>query len=396
MTSGASVGPSSVLNRLTHSGQSPEVLLLSMRRIARLVAYCIVYEFEDVISEVTAVDRVEADCMTRLERSRRAYKYLRLTMKSTALARTLAPAPSRVALDRDYELFFPVFNNAYELFSLATVPDWRRRSRLAACYIGEIISVEQLPDYLLEMLQQFDHIFVADNHAVAAVQRITGRPCTYLPLAADVVKFSPYPLRPERCIDVINIGRRSPDTHEALLAAARQRKFFYHYDTVEASGVDLKQRTFRVQNSTEHRFLLANLLKRSRYCFAYRGFVNDPEITAQREDMSARFYEGAAAGSVMLGQPANIPEFRDQFDWPDVIVDLPYGSREVMAVIDELDRDPERIARIRRANVSNAARRHDWLHRWFKVYETLQLQPTARMLERREYLERMAVEASQL
>ena len=28
-------------------------------------------------------------------------------------------------LDRDFELFFPVFSHTYELYSLATIPNWR-------------------------------------------------------------------------------------------------------------------------------------------------------------------------------------------------------------------------------------------------------------------------------
>lgn len=393
MSSSDNVLPCSEINRLARSSAGSDVLLLSMRRIAKLVAFCMVYEFEDVIADVTEVDRVDVDGLDRLERSRRVYKSLRLGTGSTRIARALAPPPSAVELQKNYDLFFPAFNNAYELYALSAVPDWRKRSRIAACYVSEIVDIKQVPKYLLELLRRFDHIFVADSHAVDGIRRISGRPCTYLPLAADVIKFAPYPHTPERSIDVCSVGRRSEATHQALLAGSAERGFFYHYDTVEASGINLKQRTFRVQDAREHRMLLASLLKRSRYCFAYRGLVNDPEVTNGREDMSARFYEASAAGAVMLGQPANIPEFWEQFDWPDVVIDLPYGSADVMKVIDQLDRDPARVARIRRANVSNAARRHDWLYRLWKVYETLGLQPTQRMLDRRNQLESIAAQA---
>jgi hypothetical protein len=57
-----------------------------------------------------------------------------------------------------------------------------------------------------------------------------------------------------------NIGRRSPVTHQALLDEADLQQSFYYYDTVAASGADLKHRTFRIDSPHEHRGMLATLL----------------------------------------------------------------------------------------------------------------------------------------
>src|SRR3989442_15984605 len=113
------------------------------------------------------------------------------------------------------------------------------------------------------MLAEFDQIFLGVQHPVGEVGRIVGWPCSYLPLAVDVLRFSPLPKPPPRAIDVCNIGRRSPVTHEALLRLARDGRIFYYYDTVAASGEGQKQRTFRVDDAGEHRLLLATLLQRS-------------------------------------------------------------------------------------------------------------------------------------
>src|SRR3984885_14808960 len=233
-----------------------EVLLLSMRRLADQVGYCMDYEFEDVICEATGADLVEADDLSSLALSRGAYKLTRFATGSRSLARAISPQPSIVPLERNYELFFPIFNHTHELYTLATIPNWRKRCRYAACFVSEVW-LHLLPRYLLEQLADFDHIFLGVHHCVEEVGRITGRPCTYLPLAVDVLRFSPVPQFPTRVIDVYNIGRRSPATHQALMQAAREREVFYSYDTVAASGVDQKQRTFRVQDAGEHRLLLA-------------------------------------------------------------------------------------------------------------------------------------------
>lgn len=375
--------------RLVHGN----VLLLSQRRISDLVAFCLAYEFEDTFQAVTGAERIDATDLPSIEFSRRAYKLARAATASSRAALRLAPSPrGKVALERDYELFFPVFSNAFELYSLATIPNWRQRCRKAACFITEVWT-DQLPEYLLELLSEFDHIFLGLRHCVDDVARITGRPCSYLPLATDVPRFAPAALDQPRPIDVCNIGRRSPVTHQALLADAERRQSFYYYDTVAASGSDLKQRTFRVDNPGEHRLMLATILKRSRYFIANRSHVNNPEFTAGRDEISARFYEGVAAGTAMIGEAPRTDEFQRQFDWPDAVIHLPFDSPDVADILADLNGTPARLQTVRARNVREAARRHDWLHRIRIVFDVLGLPPTDGMGARADRLDRIASQA---
>jgi len=374
-------------------GAGGEVLLLSMRRLHDLVAFCAAYEFEDVFAEVTGADRVEPLAEGPIESARRAYRAVRLLTRSPRLARTLAPGPPAVHLDRDYDLFFPIFSHAHELFALASVPDWRRRSRVAACFINELWA-SHLPEYLLELLAEFDHVFIGVHNAVPEVARIVGRPCTYLPLATDVLTFAPSFDAPARPFDVCYIGRRSPVTHQALYQLARARRIRYYFDTVAASGDDMKQRTFRVESASEHRFLLATLLQSSRYFVANPARVNEPSFVSGQEEISARYYEGAAAGTVMIGLPPRVEVFRRSFDWPDAVIEIPFDAPEIGRVLEQLDRDPERLQSIRVDGVRNSALRHDWLHRIETAFAELGLKPTEGMRQRARRLAGVASEAA--
>jgi hypothetical protein len=365
------------------------VLQLSMRRVHDLVAFCTAYELEDVVAEVTRAHRLELDDYAGLEFARRIYKVGRLVSGSRQLAKAFTPPVPSTRLNREYDLFFPTFNHAFELFALAAVPDWRARCRVAACFVNELWSHE-LPDYLLELLSDFDHVFIGVQNAVSDVTRIVGKPCTYLPLAVDVLRFAPYPSPPPRTIDVCNIGRRSPVTHAALTQLARDRRLFYYYDTVRASGQRGKQITFSVNNPAEHRLLLANLLQRSRYYVANRARVNEPENALGKEEISARFYEGAAAGAVLIGEPPRSEEFRRQFDWPDAVLHLPFDSPDVGDILARLDSDPARLGQIRSQNVHHAALRHDWVHRLGRVFAATGLAPTAAMSAREDRLKALA------
>jgi len=366
------------------------LLLLSQRRVADLAAYCLAYEFEDTFAVVTDAQRIDVTNLHALEFSRRTYKFVRLASGSPKLAALITPHPRiKVELKQDFELFFPIFNHSYELYSLTMIPNWRQRCHKAACFINEVWS-DSLPGYLLELLSSFDHVFIGFHHSVKEVARITGRPCTYLPLAADVLRFAPTSRYQPRPIEVCNIGRRSEVTHQALLDYAERQRSFYYYDTVVASGADLKHRTFRVDNPQEHRRMLATLLKHSCYFIANRSYVNKPEFTKGREEISARFYEGAAAGAVMIGEPPLTNEFKRQFDWPDAVINLPFDSPDVGRILADLNRDPGRLRAIRFNNLREAARRHDWLHRIQVIFDTLGLAHTDNMRVRAQCLDQIA------
>jgi hypothetical protein len=371
------------------AGKDGDVLLLSMRCIAKLAAFSLNYEFEDIVSAVTGADRVDVGDWDGLERCRRAYKLARLASASKSLAARIVPRPSSVELNRDYNLFFPMFNNAHELYALASVSNWRKRCRIAACYITEIWP-GSLPNYLLEQLNEFDHIFLGFNIDFEDMARITGKPCSYLPMAADVLRFAPQSVLQDRPIDVCYIGRRSQVTHTALMELAESRGLFYFYDTVATSGVGGKQRTFQVDDPAEHRFLLANILQRSKYFVANRARANEPEVTAGHEGISSRYYEGAAAGTIMIGSAPKTSDFEQQFTWPGAVVDMPFDAPDIGGLLEKLNSDPPLLQGIRKNNVRFAALKHDWLHRLCAVFDILRIPFTSAMLERRRLLDDLA------
>ncbi len=364
------------------------VLLLSLRNVEDVVAFCAQYEFEDVIASVTDADMAAPEGLEGVELSRRAYKLARYLTGSRRLADSIAPRLTARRLEKEYDLFLPVFSHPHQLFALSCIPDWRKRCRKAACFIAEAWD-HLLPGYLLELLSEFDHVFIAAQHVIGTVARMIGRPCSYMPHGVDALRFCPWPDPPARSIDVCSIGRRSPVTHEKLLEAAQQGRIFYYYDTIKPTA---KQVTFHVNSGPEHRFLLATLLKRSRYYIANRARANQPELTRGRDEIGGRFFEGAASGAIVIGDPPNIDEFRKRFDWPDAVIPMPFDAPDVAKRIEEIDADPARQTRIRRDNVSNALLRHDWVHRLRTMMDAVGVSPPERMLAREASLRSLADE----
>jgi hypothetical protein len=370
------------------------VLLLSLRRIERSVGYSLIYEFEDVVSEVAKAERIDTPDLAKLVFARRTYKAAYMLLRSEKLGQSLAWRPPQVRLERDYDLFLTVVNHPGDLFSLATLPNWRERSRKAVCFICEMVG-PSTPKHLLAMLKRFDRVYHADVNRVDELTQLTGRPCEYLPLAADVPLFAPDSLSEPRSIDVSNIGRRSPAVHKALIKAAEQRRIFYYYDTVAASGATKSERTFDVESVSDHRALYAGLLRRTRYFIANRARFNQPELMQGRHEIAGRFYEGIAGGAVLIGEPPATEEFKRQFGWPDAIVPMPAHIDDPMRIIEELDAQPQRVAEARRRNIRNAALRHDWVYRLAHMFDACGLPHTKGMIARSARLRALAEKLEQ-
>ena len=364
-----------------------------MRNLSALVGYCALYEFEDVVAGLTRASIVSPGDGDRLELWRRAFRATRVATGSRSLAALVAALGSR-QVSGIFDVFLACFNHPYELFALSALRGWRERCGLGVCYLAEAWP-HRLPEYLIELLAPFDHVFVGVRGATEQISRITGKPCSYVPFGVDVTEFSPHPAHPIRSIDVCAIGRRSAVTHEALLQLSSSKGLFYT-TTPSAPGGHRElatQMTFMVSEPREHRLLLANLLKRTRYLLANRGWADEPSMSIARDVIGSRFYEGVAAGAILLGSPPEGPDFDAQFGWPDAVVKMPFHAPSVGELIAQLEADPVRAARIRRENAANALLRHDWAYRWHEMTRLVQMPPTAALLAREAHLARLAEEA---
>ena len=368
------------------------VLQLSMRNLDRGVAYALPYEFEDIIRSCAPAWCVAPGQPKRLDGSRQRYRLARMLGAPPKVADRLALIEPRIQVSKNYELFVATLNNPWSLFVLQSITGWKKRCRHSVCFITEAWIHHLPPDYLMELLEPFDHVFIGLQHAVDTMAQRTGKLCSYLPLGCDVLRFAPAPHQNKRVIDVCNIGRRSEPMHAAFLQVMRERDFFYYYDTIAPAGINGAGRSFKVDSPAGHRVLLSSLLKRSRYFIANRARINEPQVTGDQHEISGRFYEGIAAGTVMLGVPPEHAAFQQEFDWPGAVIPMAYDCNDPLSLIDELDADPERIAQIRKDNVRNAALRHDWLYRLQTVFDTVGIEATQTMHLRRQRLQELAAQ----
>jgi hypothetical protein len=346
----------------------------SLRRLNPHAAWCSNYEFENVICAVDDVDLLELEPGWQRGPRERLARSVAWRGRHAAFT-TLNPGLAAAQVDRDYDLFVFVAMNVWDLLYLNAIQGWQSRCRKKVCYMVEFYSgMAGQYDHLLRLLGGFDHVIQSFSGSVPTVGSALGKPCHHVPLAADVSRFTPFPRPPARVIDVFSVGRRSEPVHDALRGLAATRGIFYLHDTIPGALV-------RPSKPDEHRDMLANSAKRSRLFVAYPAKFGDDENRGQSE-VGARYFEGTAAGAVLLGQAPTVPAFGRDFPWPDAVIDCRGDGRDVGEVLDRLDSDPDALHRMGIRNARHALRHHDWGHRWQSILNIAGVPPRAALEQR--------------
>lgn len=353
---------------MTAGATDARTVVLSLRASSHQVWLASQFEFEDVVAEVDDVRLLAPPGLPQTPVRAALHGGLNRARRRLGRPRRRPMVTETTATDA--ELFFAVFAAPHEIGALPHVRAQLARSAVKVAFIVELWR-PQLPsvaDYLRQ-LRGFDHVFLFNRGSIADVEAITGVPTSYLNTAVDAARFAPPVPAPERVVDVVSYGRRLPVTHEALRAAARERGLYYHYDTVRGA--------FDVVDHVQHREVLAATLQRSRYAVVYRNNDEPSRVarTGGEESLTNRYFEVLAAGAVMLGSAADTPDFADCFDWPDAVVPIGAPAPDVADVVAELDADPARLARARRAGITQSLLRHDWAHRWRDVLAAVGVEP---------------------
>lgn len=296
--------------------------------------------------------------------------------------------PSEVA--GTYDLFFFVGWSPQSLVELARIKHWRSRCKIAVAYLFELWSttLERDRSYL-KLLDQFDHVFMLHSAAIPQLGNYTRAPCAPMPTAVDCLTAAPYPAQPERVVDVYSIGNRSAPLHRQLVSLAQSRNLFYVYDSLSSTDS-------RVKDWREHRLLLANMVKRTRYFITFNpASLNQSKAQkiAGEQVLPSRLFEGAAGGAVLLGTAPQCPEFAACFDWPDAVIRVSPEEEDIAAVIERLDAQPERIARVRHTNAVRCLLQHDWVYRWEDILAATGLDPLPQLHERKAQLRSIAAAA---
>jgi Glycosyl transferases group 1 len=368
---------------VSREAMKPRICMPTARGFKKKAFYCAQYEAQDVLSDAVDVDLIHLE-------PGRGYKFKeawqrRLLFRDVTRQLIYAnPGLHKVRLTQEYDLFLVMCQMEHDFLNISAIEGWQDHCRTSVCWIQEMWAARiPLCKYWIHSLRRFDHVFVSARDTVAALSDAIGQPCRWLPDAVDALRFSPYPNPPARIIDVYSIGRRREEIHRALLEAAGRRDIFYVYDTFIGSMSD-------VLNYREHRDFFSNMAKRSQFFVVAPAKAEIPEETGGQVEVGARYYEGAAAGTVMIGQAPQGEAFQELFPWQDAVIPLRADGSDVIKVLSSLKAEPERISAISRRNAAESLLRHDWIYRWKEILKVAGIEPSPRMKLREQRLRDLA------
>jgi len=341
------------------------------------------YEAEDVLMGCDDVDVIHLEASNRFAFGNSVLRRLVYHDVSRRLV-SLNPGLRPVRLTKDYELFMLFCPFLQDVWYANAIQGWRDHCRTSVCWIDELWanSVPGL-QYWLPVLSRFDYVILGIPGSGKDLSDAIGRPCYEILAGVDTIRFSPFPNPPARVVDVCSIGRRWEGIHRSLLKLAA-KKIFYIYDTLHNAG------NSETRDYAQHRDLYANITKRSRFFIVAPGKMNFREETQGQVAIGRRYFEGLAAGAVLVGQAPDCEAFRRHFDWPHAVIEVQPDGSDVVAVISKLLAEPEQLREISCRNAEEALRRHDWMYRWKEILGIAGLKPTPAMEAREKRLAELA------
>jgi hypothetical protein len=319
------------------------VLIPTNRDVYRALSYGMVIDFEDSVAELSDTDLVSVPVPSR-----------RARIDALRHGRRLKPIkPPR----SEYDICLLVAMDPWYAPSLTQIRDVRKIARKVVVYLYDSwladLHVLRRHRHIWSMV---DHAFVSFNHSVEAYEDALDCPVTYLPQAIHEKRF--HPRRTRRPIDVLSLGRKHPSVHQVLRDLARDEEILYFFQTAHLpQAVDL----------IENQELLGQLCQASRVQVHWSVESTDSARAEGGGPITARWFEAAASGSVVVGQKPNNPEFTKLFPYDGFVrrLDPERPDETKRLILDGIRKNDDREERIRLADHVRVA--HTWKARWREI-----------------------------
>jgi hypothetical protein len=323
------------------------VLVPTSRNWYRIVSAGAILDFENAMARSAVVDFVEVPPL-----GRRAHLQALLS----------GSRPNRISLDGDYDLCFLAVFQPSDIRALAALHGLRRHCRRVVVYVFDawVSSTASLRRHRSSW-RLCDKVYVSYPAAVEAWRGHVGCPVEYMPQAIDPARFHPQTARP---IDVLSVGRRLESVHRQLRSIADRHNLWYQFSESRApSAIDLE----------DSQFLLARLCRSARVqiCWPVEATHGESRRSgysaADGSPITARWFEAAASGSIVMGTKPASAEFDRLFPSETLVRELPRASeRQLERELLEAVSDDEDI-RSREAFAEYVRTHHSWQVRCAEV-----------------------------
>jgi hypothetical protein len=218
-------------------------------------------------------------------------------------------------------------------------------------------------------LPKLDHLFVITPSLAEEVQQIYSINTSFLPLAANTFSMPEY--QSKRSVDILSYGRIDKQVHDQLQHFNQQasQRLYVHSTFAGAE----------VYSVRDHIVLLNRLLERSKISLCFEGGYL--ARFQGRSPLLYRWFEGWAAGCVIVGRKPLDKGVETLMGWQDSTIAIPENPHEVIPFFEALLDDEARLKEISWRNYVECRLRHDWRYRLQDLFTKLRLPIPDRLTE---------------
>jgi hypothetical protein len=344
---------------------NPRVAIISVLGLHPLPYWSYVAEVERGVAEM-----LDADVYTVSPRDHTNW----ILRRSSRLTRALTGKSNKTpvysfspALQDGYDLVIVIANAPLDVSPLRFSDRWKSMAPNRILYGWEI-----WPDTLKKESTSFQRL-CGDFQTIGLGTEVTVDDCNKLVDgnvvfsvgAVDALRFTDR--RPERVIDVFNVGRRIEPQHGRLSRFCEDTGRFMTTTTGDVS---------RVWSLLEHRKRFMDQATRSKAFITNYSRVDQTSLTSSIREVGYRYNEAVAAGCLMIGEfPYTSPLFQREFADLPGLIPMARDAEDVPAELVRLLEDDEARQKIHTAHQVRGLVRHDVAPRWRPLLELAGFNP---------------------
>ncbi|MBF2004225.1 MAG: glycosyltransferase family 1 protein [Chlorogloeopsis fritschii C42_A2020_084] len=215
-----------------------------------------------------------------------------------------------------------------ENFSLDLFKNWDRNVGVKILYIFDTFE-SQLPSIRRVLAStKWDLAITSFHGAVPFLEEQTHRKWYAVAQGVKLDRFKPAS-KEEKLISFSAYGRRLENIHQSIKEYCLQTDKYYEYTTTTGLQAQLDPR----ENYRQYAWHLAH----SFFTFSWPVELTNPKRVLTFSPMTCRWFEAAASGTVILGQPPKDPIFEKIFGSDFVIpIDHTISQNDLKVVWEEL------------------------------------------------------------
>jgi hypothetical protein len=213
-----------------------------------------------------------------------------------------------------------------ENYKLDLFTGWSNKFKKKILYIYDTLPIQYETVKRILKNDYWDILITSFNDAQADLEKLTDRKWYCVEQAADLNLFKALPYE-EKSIHFSSYGRRFSKLHEVLIEFCDTNNIYYDYTTHDTKHPTAVPEELYKQYAWH--------LNKSLFTFSWPVELTNPERAGHLSPITCRWFEAAAAGTILIGQQPRNKIFEQYFK-NNLIAEIDF-NKDKLSLFKQLD-----------------------------------------------------------